>query len=332
MSTIIFTLLISFLACFIFLKIWIRKCQYMGMLWEDMNKWKMPKDVASSGGLIVLFSFLIGVFFYVALRTFWGVEENTLIFASLMTVVLAGFIGFIDDMLGWKKKGLSKRARLFALLIAAIPLMVINAGEKIISLPLFGNVNFGIFYPLFLIPLGVVGVTSVYNFLAGFNGLEAGLGVLILSFLSYVAYTSGNSWLAIVGIIMVFSLLAFLIFNWCPAKVFGGNVLTYSIGSLIVTMAIIGNFEKIAFIVFIPFIIEMFLKLRGKLEIQSFGKPNKDGSLSLKYEKIYGLTHFGIWFLSKFKKKVYEKDVVLLIFFIELIFIGIAFLSFKGMF
>ncbi|MEM4181804.1 MAG: hypothetical protein QXX68_01465 [Candidatus Pacearchaeota archaeon] len=332
MSIIIFSLVISFITCFIFLKFWIRKCHYLGMLWEDMNKWKTPKNVASSGGLIVLFSFLMGVFSYVALRTFWGVEENTLIFASLMTVVLAGFIGFIDDMLGWKKKGLSKRARLFALLIAAVPLIVINAGEKTINLPFLGIVNFGIFYPLFLIPLGVVGVTSVYNFLAGFNGLEAGLGVLILSFLSYVSYVSGNPWLSVVGITMVFSLLAFLIFNWCPAKVFGGNILTYSIGSLIATMAIMGNFEKIAFITFIPFIIEMILKLRGKLEIQSFGKPNKDGSLSLKYEKICGLTHFGIWFLSKFKKRVYEKDVVLLILFIEFIFIGIAFLSFKGLF
>lgn len=326
MSIIVLSFIVSFIFCFIFLKIWIKKCNHLGMLWEDMNKWKNPKNVASSGGLIVLFSFLIGVFLYVALRTFWGVEENTLIFSSLMTIVLAGFVGFIDDFLGWRKKGLSKKARLFSLLIAGIPLIVINAGEKTMSLPFFGNVNFGIFYPLFLIPLGVVGVTSVYNFLAGFNGLEAGLGVLILSFLSYVAYINGSAWLAVVGICMVFSLISFLIFNWCPAKVFGGNVLTYTIGSLIVTMAIMGNFEKVAFVVFIPFIIEMFLKLRGNLEIQSFGKPNKDGSLSLRYEKIYGLTHFGIWFLSKFKKKVYERDVVIFILFIELIFIGIAFL------
>ncbi|MEM4331107.1 MAG: glycosyl transferase family 4, partial [Candidatus Pacearchaeota archaeon] len=304
-----------------------------GFLWEDMNKWKNPKNVAASGGIIVLLAFLLGVLTYIAFLTFIHnlVNRNTInIFAILLTVLIAGFIGFVDDILGWKTKGLPKKVRLLTLILASVPLIVVNAGIKKMVLPFFGEFYFGIFYPLFLIPLGVVGVTSVYNFLAGFNGLEAGLGVLILSFLGYVSYISGNAWLAVISFCMVFSLFAFLIFNWCPAKVFGGNVLTYSIGSLIAAMAIVGNFEKIAFIVFIPFIIEMFLKIRGRLEKHSFGKPKEDNSLELRYDKIYGLTHFSIWFLSKIKNKVYEKEVVLLIFLIELIFIFIAYLSLIG--
>jgi UDP-N-acetylglucosamine--dolichyl-phosphate N-acetylglucosaminephosphotransferase len=260
--------------------------------------------------------------FRIMFRTMDEVTINIL--SILLVILIAGFVGFVDDMLGWKTKGLSIRVRIFLVFLAAIPLMVINAGDRMITLPFFGQIYVGILYPLFLIPLGVVGVTTVYNFLAGFNGLEAGLGVLILSFLSYVSFVNGSLWLSVVGITMVVCLVAFLIFNWIPARVFGGDVLTYSIGALIAAMAIVGNFEKIAFVVFIPFILEMILKIRGRLKKYSFGKANRDCSLSLKYDKIYGLTHFSIWFLNKFKKKVYEKDVVMFIFLLEFVFILIA--------
>jgi UDP-N-acetylglucosamine--dolichyl-phosphate N-acetylglucosaminephosphotransferase len=133
----------------------------------------------------------------------------------------------------------------------------------------------------------------------------------------------------LIGLCMAASLLAFWIFNKTPAKVFPGDVLTYSVGALIGTMAILGNFEKIAVVIFIPFIIEMILKVRGGMKPprkQSFGIPQKDGSLKLPYDKIYGLTHFSILVLSKFKKKVYENDVVYFIYLIQFIFIIIGLL------
>ena len=125
---------------------------------------------------------------------------------------------------------------------------------------------------------------------------------------------------------MVGSLIAFYFYNHFPAKVFPGDSLTLTIGALIAGMAILGNFEKIAVIVFIPYIIEMVLKIRGKLKKESFGKPNLDGSLEMPYKKIYGLTHLGIFILKKFKNKVYEKDVVYFIMGIQMIFILIGFL------
>jgi UDP-N-acetylglucosamine--dolichyl-phosphate N-acetylglucosaminephosphotransferase len=166
--------------------------------------------------------------------------------------------------------------------------------------------------------------------LAGFNGLEAGQGIIILSFLSLVAYLTGSAWLAIVGLCMVAALLGFYFYNKFPAEVFPGDIMTYSIGALIAGMAIVGNFEKIAVFVFIPYIIETGLKLRGKLKKQSFGKPQKDGNLKLPFKKFYGLTHVSIWILSKFKKKVYEKDVVYLIFGFQILLCLIALFLFRG--
>jgi UDP-N-acetylglucosamine--dolichyl-phosphate N-acetylglucosaminephosphotransferase len=250
---------------------WINKCRKIGLVWEDMNKFGHPKNVASSGGVMVVMAFVLGVLCYVAFKTFvFGGGVNSLeIFALLSVILILGIVGLTDDLLGWKHQGLSIKMRLLLAFAASIPLVVINAGTKIVGVPFVGVVNFGIFYPLILIPFGIAGAATTYNFLAGYNGLEAGQGILIVGFLSYVAYVTGSPWLAIIGLCMVAALLGFYIFNKFPAKVFPGDTLTYAVGALIAGMAILGNFEKVAIIVFIPYIIEVVLKSRGGLKKHS---------------------------------------------------------------
>jgi UDP-N-acetylmuramyl pentapeptide phosphotransferase/UDP-N-acetylglucosamine-1-phosphate transferase len=92
----------------------------------------------------------------------------------------------------------------------------------------------------------------------------------------------------------------------------------------------LGNFEKIAIFVFIPYIIETILKVRGRLKKHSFGIPDKENNLKLPYDKIYGLTHVSIFILSKIKKNVKEQDVVYLIFTFQILLCLISLILFKG--
>ena len=55
------SVLISFLLSFLVLPEWIRVCKKLGLVWEDMNKEGHPKNVASSGGIVVVMSFILGV-------------------------------------------------------------------------------------------------------------------------------------------------------------------------------------------------------------------------------------------------------------------------------
>ena len=326
------SILISFVLTAIFLPKWNKKCNKVGMLWEDMNKYHKP-GVASSGGIIVIMSFVLGVLFYVAIRQFLFKDVDGLsldIFALLSVILILAVIGVADELLGWKHGGLSARFRIFMALAASIPLVVINAGTHVINLPFLGNVELGLIYPLILIPLGIAGASTTYNMLAGLNGLESGQGIIIISFLSFIAYITGSSWLSLIGLCMVASLIVFYYYNKCPARVFPGDILTYSIGALIACMAILGNFEKMAVFVFIPYILEVILKSRGRLKKQSFVIPQKDGSLEMPYNKIYGLTHLSLFILKKFKKKVYETDVVYLIFAFQIIICLLALLLFRN--
>lgn len=321
------SILVSFLLTILFLPKWIKICRKVGLVWEDLNKFEHPKNVAASGGIIVVMAFILGVLTYIALKTFifGGTVRALEIFALLSVILILAIIGLVDDLLGWRNGGLPSRIRLILAFTASIPLIVISAGTHSMTLPFIGLVDFGILYPLFLIPIGVAGAATTYNFLAGFNGLESGQGVLILSFLSFVAYTTGSPWLAAVGLCMVTALLGFYYFNKFPAKVFPGDIMTYSIGALIAGMAILGNFERIAIVVFIPYIIEVILKLRGGLEKYSFGISDKNGRLKMPYSKVYGLEHLAIKILNKFGRAT-EKKVTYLIHAFQILFILIAFL------
>ncbi|MBI3334439.1 glycosyl transferase family 4 [Candidatus Pacearchaeota archaeon] len=323
-------LVVSFFTVLLLIPSWIRKAQQIGLLWDDMNKLKAPK-VAGSGGLIVIMAFIISILFYIAYRVFFLQTSAFLIeiLALLAVVLVLAGIGLVDDLFGWRKGGLSMRSRLILVAFASVPLMAINAGKSIISLPLIGQVDVGIFYPLIFIPIGILGASTTFNFLAGFNGLEAGQGVLILAGAAAVAWMTGNTWIAFIALCMVAALIAFLLFNKYPARVFPGDVLTYPIGGLIAILSILGNFEKIAVFFFIPVILEVLLKLRGKLVKQSFGKPLKDGTLDLKYDKIYGLEHLVIYIYRRSGIAPTERTVVITIWIAQLLIILLGFILFR---
>jgi len=325
----IIPLLVAFFVTFLILPAWIKRAKKFGLVGSDMNKYKKT-SVAEAGGIAVITGFVLSVLLYIAIKTFYiKSNENVIeIFALLVSILMLAFIGLMDGLLGWKI-GLRKRFRIILCLFAAVPLMVINAGYSAVLLPIVGHINLGLIYPLILVPIAIVGTSTTFNFLAGFNGLESSQGILILSGLSMVAYFTGYPWLTLVGFCMVLSLMAFWIFNKVPAKAFPGDVLTYPVGGMIAIIAILGNMEKIAIFFFIPYIIEVILKLKGRLVKQSFGKPNKDDSLEMPYNKIYGLEHFSIWFLKKFNDKVYERNVVVFINIIQIAIILLGFLIFR---
>lgn len=326
----VLSIAISFIVTFIFLPAWIKKARKIGLIWPDMNKYER-EGVAGSGGIIVILAFLLSILVYIALKTFYfkSAEHIIEILALTTSVLMFAGIGIIDDLLGWQHGGLSKNLRILLCVFSAIPLVVINAGHSSMNLPIMGLVNFGLLYPLLLVPLGIVATSTTFNMLAGFNGLEAGQGVILLTSLSFVSYFSGNSWVALIGLYMAAALVAFWFLNKVPAKILPGDVLTYPVGGLIGIMAILGNFEKIAVFFFIPYILETILKLRGKLKKQSFGKPLKDGTLDLNYDKLYGLTHVAIWLLNKVNIKPTEKKVVYLIWLFQIAIILIGFIIFK---
>jgi len=308
------TLFVSFIITLITTPYWIKKARRAGLIGKDKHKIKRT-FVAEVGGLPVISGFLLAMLYYTATRVFVYGQENgdiVFVFASIISILIATIIGLVDDILGWKI-GLRARYKVFLSIFIPLPIMVVNAGQSTITIPLLGQINSGLLFPLLFIPIGIIGAANGFNMLAGFNGLEAGQGILILSTLGWISYQTGSGFAAVLSLAMVFSLLAFSMFNKYPAKVFPGDTLTYSVGALIAIVAILANIEKYALILFIPYYIEFVLKARGKMKKESFARLDSRGGLKSPYKRIYGIEHVAIRLVAVFKKKVTENSVVLLI-------------------
>ncbi len=281
----------SFLLTSFILPVLIRKMSARNLVGKDMNKLSKP-EVSEMGGISIILGVSLGIISSIFVSTYFGfIELNLLIlFASFLTITLVGIIGIVDDLIGWKK-GIRQYQHALFPLFAALPLMAVQAGTDYVVLPFIGIVSLGIYYSLIIVPLGITGASNAFNMLAGFNGLEAGLGVLIVSTLSLVAYLDGQIEAFIIGVAIVASLLAFIRVNWFPAKVFGGDSLTLLIGASIAVISIIGNMEKVGISIIALHWIELFFKARNKFQAESFGVPLKDGTLKAP-EKIGSFTHF----------------------------------------
>ena len=283
---------------------------------RDMNK-PGEKYAARAGGLSSVIAIAFGILVYEVLITYIeGYPQwlSPLLSISLL-LILSALLGFIDDILGWKK-GLRPLYRIILMAPISLPLVVIKAGVSKLDLPLVGVVDFGILYPLLLVPLGVLGAANAFNMLAGYNGLEAGMGIVLLAYTAVYAYTKGLDPVILASIVGIASLVGFIVFNWFPAKVFPGNNFTYAIGAYYASLVILGNFEKFGVALFALYFLELALYiygLRNGVYKQNFGIPQPDGTLNPPYDKPYSVTHIAIIVLQKLTGRATEVRVVIFI-------------------
>lgn len=301
----------------------------------DHNK-KKPLTLPSGSGVGLAFGLVCGLLTYIfgiSFNIYSATASLNYIFATIVAVFLIAIVGFIDDInvkikpvkttgMMDTRKGLKQWQKPLLTLIGAIPLMAVNAGVKSVHLPFVGLVNFGIFYPIIIIPLAVVFASNSFNLLGGFDGISVGSGLiaslgLLLYSLLYGTYAG-----ALISGVLFSSLLAFAIFNIYPSKLIPGDSFTYAVGTALVAAMILGSMEAFGLIIFMPWIIEFFLHLRRKFNVTDLGKLRSDGTFQSPYgRKIYSWTH-----LIMNVKRCKEWEVSLYMWLICFGFVGLGFL------
>ncbi|MFA5381536.1 MAG: glycosyltransferase 4 family protein [Candidatus Micrarchaeia archaeon] len=288
-----------------------------GIVGKDMHKSGNEK-VANMGGFAVVIGVAAAIVLAIGLRTFFHTSINlTITLAGLVTILLINLMGIFDDLFEMRQL-----IKALLPLFASIPLIAISAGYTIMDVPFFGPMDFGIIYLIALIPLGVAVASNLTNMLAGFNGNEVGMGIVIFLTSSYIAFMNNEVESLFISIAMLGALIAFLKFNWYPAKAFPGDVLNLMIGGTLAVVVIIGNFEKIGFILMIPYIIDWFIKAKNRFP-KSFAVYNSsDGKLYAPSGKTRGLADL----LLRISGGMKETHLTLTLIFIEIIFAVIALL------
>ena len=198
------------------------------------------KVTPRTGGLALMLGVLVA-WAYLQVEGYWLLLTLTLVFVSL-----------VDDI-----RGLPVRWRLLTqLLVCGIFVYIALSG-----LPLFTQV---------FVWIGLVWLTNLYNFMDGANGLAGGMG--LFGFLTYAvaAYLAGFNDLAFMCASVAAACLAFLIFNFNPAKIFMGDAGSVTLGFLAGAIGIYGWQHQVwpigfALLVFSPFIVDASVTLTKRL-------------------------------------------------------------------
>ena len=281
------------------------------LLGKDMYKVK-ETYVAEMGGLAILIGYSMGL-----LTTLYFIipELKFQLLAALSSALFIGIVGVFDDLFA-----LMQREKILLPLFAAIPLIFARSGITKIWIPFIGSADVGLFYTLILIPLGIMVASNLTNMLAGFNGLEAGLGLITSITIAIVAIIQGKTYVLLIILPLIGALLAFLYFNWYPAKIFPGDTGTLMIGCVIAIAVIVGNMEMIGvyamslyIINFLMYIIHLKLFLPNNWK---FGIVDNEGYIHPPDKRV----RFGaITYMLSYYFKLKEKGLVLSIIGIQTI-------------
>ncbi len=275
----------AFFFSYLTVKLIIPRLIKVGITGQDLSKPNKPK-IAEMGGIGIVIGFSIGVLLAIFFNTFLDFNFNLIfVLSALISIFILAFIGLVDDLLD-----IPQIIKAFLPLLAAIPLIAVKAaGSTIMYVPLIGVADFGVFYLFILIPIGITVSSNLTNMFAGFNGMEAGLGIVIVLTLAIVALHTKSVEAFILYISLFGALFGFLIHNKYPSKIFPGDIGTLIIGATIAVGAIIGNFESIAALLMCLYVIDFFIKL-----INKFPKTPgiiRNGKLYAPENRIRGLVH-----------------------------------------
>ena len=304
-----------------------------GIVGEDRNKGKAVK-LASSGGIAVAFGMLAGILTYTFGGSFVFVPTLPVLdlMAAALSIVLISFVGFLDDVnvksqrvkstdIMDIREGLKQWQKPILTVIGALPLMAINAGVSVVAIPLIGSIDFGLLYPLVIIPLAVVFVSNAFNLLGGFDGLQSGTGLVASLGLVIYSFFYSNSMGLLLSVLLFAALVAFYPFNKYKARILPGDSFTYCVGGALVVIMVMGHEEAFGFVIFIPWIIEFFLHLRRKFKVSDLGIRQKDGTFKAPYGKsIYSLTH-----IMMNIRRMREEEVANFLIALEACFVVLAF-------
>ena len=224
---------------------------YMARVGKKQNMMDMPghrkiheEAIPNLGGIVIFFGFLLSLLFVV--------QIEGQIKALLIGGVIILLLGVVDDIVD-----LSPKHKFIIQMVPALIVIIYNSdliNSFIVNqLKIFNLLGY-LLYPILI--FWIVGVTNSINLIDGLDGLACGISLIALVTFLILGLRQNLEALSLISIALAGSMLAFLRFNFYPAKIFLGDsgstfagFILASIGALWVLNG--GN----AFFILIPIII-----------------------------------------------------------------------------
>jgi len=191
------------------------------------------------GGLMFIFTAIIMLLVNI------GSMEDYTVFYVLALALCFGVIGFLDDFTKVRfKRNLGLTSLQKAMLQMAVSALFLYAMYKSGSInthlyiPFF-NVSFHlhpivyIFFAMFV----MVGCVNSVNLTDGVDGLSSSVTLPVMAFFTAASIGTGHMELALLPASLLGGLIAYLFYNWHPAKVFMGDTGSLFLGGVVCAMA-----------------------------------------------------------------------------------------------
>ena len=225
----------------------------VGPTWHN-NKAGTPM----MGGLMFIFAAIVCLLISIpAMRDFS-------VFYVLGLGLCFGLVGFLDDFFKAKFKrnlGLtSLQKALLQMAVSAIFVYVLLQQGVISSnlyIPFF-NVSFElhplvyVFFSMFV----MVGCVNAVNLTDGVDGLCGSVTVPVMVFFAATAFAKGQLEMALLPASLAGGLIAYLFYNWHPAKVFMGDTGSLFLGGVVCALAFALDMPLILLLVGFVYIVE----------------------------------------------------------------------------
>ena len=230
----LYSFLISFISTIFFLELLIKQSQFLGLIDKPGYRKIHNKEIPTVGGLSIILSFIPTFVVYYFFN--WHSYQIDMFFICLIFSTTIIFLtGLIDDI-----KGLKASSKFVFQFLAAI-IVVIGAKYSNIEFSFFTNGDFE-FLSIALSIVYIVGITNAINLIDGLDGLAGGVSLIItISFLGLgiLAPAGVKGGYVFILVPLIGSLIAFLIYNKEPAKVFLGDTGSLMLGWIFAILSLV---------------------------------------------------------------------------------------------
>ncbi len=198
---------------------------------EKIHKVPVPR----SGGLAIYLSLLV-VFLFI--HNFSKPMLGLMLGASII------FFGMsLDD-----KFDLTVVQKFLIQFIAAGTVILFGVKFDFVTNPFTHKIIYLGLWGIILTFIWIVGIANALNFIDGLDGLASGVAAISSVTLSFVAIYKGDFALALLLLAISGALIAFLIYNFHPARVFLGDSGAELLGFLLGTISVIGAYKTATFL------------------------------------------------------------------------------------
>jgi len=224
---------------------------YLAQVGKKQNMVDLPNHrkiheaaIPNLGGVIIFFGFLLSLLFIVQIE-----GQIKILLAAGVIILLLGIVDDIVD-LSPKHKFIIQMVPALMVIISNIDLINIFINNQLKSFDLLGY----LLYPILI--LWIVGVTNSINLIDGLDGLACGVSIITLITFFVLGLKQNFETLNLISIALAGSMLAFLRFNFYPAKIFLGDSGSTFSGFILASLGALWVLKsENAFFVFIPLIV-----------------------------------------------------------------------------